>query len=112
MNISTLTLTMTAAAALTANRFITGSPAAAAVPAAGVYCLGVTRSDAASGDLVPIDCAGTAMVEASAAIAAGAAVETTNNGRAVTKSTGIAVGRALTAAAQAGDLIEVHLIPN
>lgn len=110
MNISVLPLTVVAAAALTANRFVT---ATGAVPSAAGNALGVTRTAAAAaGDLVPVDVLGTALVEASAAISAGAAVATTNDGRAVTFSTGVTVGRALTAAGAAGALIEVLLIPN
>lgn len=110
MNTSLLTLTVTAAAALSANRFVT---ATGAVPAAGANVIGVTRtSAAAAGDLVPTDAIGTAMVEASAAISAGAAVETTNNGRSVTASSGVVCGRALTAASGAGVLHEVLLIAN
>ncbi len=110
MNTSLLTLTVTAAAALSAHRFVT---ATGAVPSANGNTLGVTRSPAgAAGDLVPVDAVGTTMVEASAAISAGAAVATTSDGRAVTFSTGVVAGRALTAASGAGVLIEVLLIPN
>lgn len=110
MNTSLLTLTIAAAAALSANRFVT---AGGAVPSANGNAVGVTRTSAgAAGDLVPVDAVGTAMVEASAAISAGAAVATTNDGRAVTFSTGVTVGRALTAATAAGQLIEVLLIQN
>jgi hypothetical protein len=109
MNISILTLTLTAAASLTANRFVTPL---GGVPAANGVCIGVTRTGAASGELVPVDTDGTGIVEASAAIAAGAAVATTNDGRAVTHSTGAKVAIALQAAAGAGALIEVKLIPN
>ena len=110
MNISILTLTVAAAAALSANRFVT---VAGAVPAANANCLGVTRTSAAAvGDLVPVDVAGTTLVEASAAIALGAAVTTTNDGRAVTHSTGAVLARALGAASGAGALVEVLLIAN
>lgn len=109
MNYSLLTLSLVAAAALTANRFVT---AAGAVPSANGNAVGVTRAGAASGELVPVDAIGTTMVEASAAISAGAAVATTNDGRAVTFATGVVVGRALTPATAAGQLIEVLLINN
>ncbi len=103
-----LTLSIAAAAALTAERFVTG---AGAVPAAGAQCLGVTRASGATGDLVPVDVLGTAIVIAGAAVAANAAVETDNQGRAVVLNTGAKLGRALQAAAAAGDRIEVLLIP-
>lgn len=109
ISISLLSLTVTAAAALTEHRFVT---TAGAVPAAGANTLGVTQTDAASGAGVAVDVLGTTLVEASAAIAAGAAIETTATGTAVTKTTGWVVGRALSAASAAGELIEVLLIPN
>lgn len=110
MNIATLTLTVQAGGALTANRFVTGAGAA---PSAAGRALGVTRTGATTaGDLVPVDVLGTTQVEASAAISADAAIATTNDGRAVTHSTGVVVGRALGAAAGAGSLVEVLLIPN
>lgn len=108
-SISLLTLTIIAAAALTEDRFVS---ATGGVPAAGANTLGVTRSDVESGKPAPVDILGTAIVEASAAIAQYAAIETTNDGRAVTKTTGVTVARALQAAAAAGDKIEVLLIAN
>jgi hypothetical protein len=109
MNHSVQTLSILAAATLTANRFVT---AVGAVPAANANVIGVTRTGGGSGDLVPVDTLGTTLVEASAAISAGAAIATTNDGRAVTHSTGAVVARALQAATGAGQLIEVALIPN
>lgn len=109
MNKSKLTLSILAAATLTANRFVT---AVGAVPAANANVIGVTRTGGSSGDMVPVDTLGTALVEASAAISAGAAIATTNDGRAVTHSTGAVVARALQAATGAGQFIEVMLIPN
>jgi hypothetical protein len=110
MNTAILTLTVTAAAALSANRFVT---AVGAVPAAAAACIGVTRtSAAAAGDLVPVDALGTTMVEVGAGgVAAGAGVECDNTGKAITLASGVQLGRALTAGA-AGALIEVLLIPN
>jgi hypothetical protein len=107
--IALLTLTRTAGAALTAQRFVAPD---GTVPAAGANTLGVTRTDAAAGSPVAVDAIGTAIVEAAAAIADGAPIETTVDGRAVTKTTGISVARALQAAGAAGDKIEVLLIPN
>lgn len=107
--ISLLTLSILAAAALTAERFVT---ATGAVATAAGNAVGVTRSDAAIGELAPVDVIGTAVVTAGAAIAAGALVEVGTAGKAVTKSAGIAVARALEAAGADGDPIEVLLIPN
>lgn len=108
-NIALLTLMVTASAALAAKRFVT---VAGAPSAAGQTALGVTRTAAALGDAVAVDVVGTAQVEAGAAIAAGAAVEVGASGRAVTRTTGVTVGRALTAASAAGETIEVLLITN
>lgn len=113
MNHAVLTLHVVAAAALSAGRFVTTG---GAVPAAGATCAGVTRSSAgAAGDLVPIDVLGTGWVEAGAAIAAGAAIETDNQGRAITKAAGVTLGRMApgqAAATAAGQMVEIVLIPN
>lgn len=105
-----LTLSVASAAALNAERFVT---VAGAVPAAGANVFGVNRSSAAAaGELVPVDVLGTSIVVAGAAVAVGAALETDNQGRAITLNAGVKVARALQAAAAAGDRIEVFLIPN
>lgn len=108
---SVLNMTVTAVGALTAHRFVghTGSQAAAAGNA-----LGVARTDAAIGELCPVDVIGTAIVEAGGAIAAGAAVQVDASGRAVTLAAGEKVGRLApgAVATQAGDMIEVLLIAN
>lgn len=112
MNIALLTLTVTASAALSANRGVTG---AGAVPAAGANVAGFTRTSAASGELVPVDVLGTTIAEAGAAIAAGAAVEVDNLGRVITLAAGVKVGRMApgqAAAGAAGALVEIVLIPN
>jgi len=106
--ISLLDLTETATAAVTGERFVQAGAHAAAAGRA----LGVSRADAAIGQLFPVTVAGTAIVTAAAAIAAGAAIEVGANGQAVTRATGVPVARALTAAAAAGDRIEVLLITN
>jgi hypothetical protein len=108
-NHSLLALSIVAAAAISANTFVT---AAGAVATAAGNAVGVARSDAASGALIPVDVAGTAQVIASAAIAKGASVEVASGGKAATKDSGIAVGIALEAATAAGQLIEVLLVPN
>lgn len=103
------TRTVKAAAALTAHRFVT---AAGAVPAAGANVLGAVNADTPSGGLAPVVVLGTAIVEAGEEIALGAAVETANTGKALTKDTGVTVGRALQAATGDGHKIEVLLIAN
>jgi uncharacterized ParB-like nuclease family protein len=112
-NISVLTLTVIAAAALTMRRFVT---TVGAVPAAGAACVGVTRSSAAAaGDLVPVDVLGTAIVETGGAIAVGAAIECDASGRAITRASGVTLARMApgqAAATGAGQFVEVVLIPN
>lgn len=110
-NISTLTLTVLAAGALAACRFVTQ---AGAYPAAGAKAFGVTRSSATIGDLVPVDVQGTAIVEAGAAVTLDADLMVDATGRVVplTVGTKYPVARAMQAASDAGDLIEVLLIPS
>lgn len=111
-NISLLTLTVVAAGALAANRFTTQ---AGAYPASGGLAFGVTRTGAtAAGDLVPTDVMGTAIVEAGAAFALDAQIMSDASGKAITATVGtkFALARAMGAAAAAGDLVEVLLIPN
>lgn len=110
-SISLLALAVVATAALTSRRFVTGG---GAVATAAGNALGVARSDGAIGDRVPVDVIGTAVVEASAAIAANAAIEVAADGKAVTATTGEVVARAApgATAAAAGDFLEVILITN
>jgi hypothetical protein len=107
-SISLLVLNVTAGGALAIARGVT---AAGAYPAAGAGIRGVTRTSAgASGDLVPIDVIGTALMEAGGAVTANAAVKVDNTGRVLDKdSTNIVVGYALNAGSS-GDMIEVLLV--
>jgi len=108
--ISLLTLSLTLTGAATANRFVT---AAGAQAGADANTLGVTRTTGAIAEKVPVDILGTAVVEAGAAVAAGATVKSDSTGRAITWVTsGAKVGLALEAASAAGQFIEVLLIPN
>lgn len=110
-NIALLTLSVLATAALNNNRFV--SPAGG-VAAAGGNAYGVTRSDAAIGQLAPVDVLGTTQVTAGAAIVAGAALEVGIDGKAVTADAGKVVARAAPGATAVadGDVLEVILIPN
>ncbi len=103
------TIGVIAAAAILQGQAVT---AAGAVATAAGNAVGVAETDAASGDRVPVTALGTGIAIAGAAVAAGAALEVGTTGRLVTHSAGVTVGRALTAAAAAGDQIEVLLIPN
>ncbi|OIO04835.1 MAG: DUF2190 domain-containing protein [Desulfovibrionaceae bacterium CG1_02_65_16] len=104
-----MALPVKAAGAVDEYRFVTATGAQAG---AGANALGVSEFAAATGEMVSVANLGTAIVEAGAAIAAGAAVQSDADGRAVTKDAGATVARTLEAAAAAGDFIEVALIPN
>lgn len=111
-NISLLTLTVAAAGALAACRFVTQ---AGAYPAAGTEAFGVSRtSAAAAGDLVPVDVLGTAIVETGAAVTLDASLQVDATGRVVPLTVGSKspVARAMDAAAGAGAFIEVLLVPS
>ena len=108
--ISLLTLSVTLSGTVAANRFVTP---AGALAGADANTLGVVRTGGVSADKVPADILGTAVVEAGAAVAAGATVKSDATGRAITWVTsGAKVGLALEAAGAAGQFIEVLLIPN
>ncbi len=110
-NIALLTLSVKATAALVANRFV--SPAGG-VAAAGGNTYGVTRSNAAIGELAPVDVLGTTQVVAGGGIAAGASIQVGADGKALTADTGKVVARAApgSSATADGDVLEVILIPN
>ena len=99
-----LAVTIAAAAALTRFRFVdfTGN-----VASAGERALGVATTDFDTGEQASVATHGEILVVAGAAIAAGAEVESDANGRAVTKTAGVAFGVARDAAAAAGDIIRV-----
>jgi hypothetical protein len=99
-----LAVTIAAAAALTRFRFVdfTGN-----VASAGERALGVPSTDFDAGEQASVATHGEILVEAGAAIAVGAEVESDASGRAVTKTTGVAFGVARDAAAAAGDIIRV-----
>lgn len=108
--IALLTLTAALTGTVAAARFVTPAGAQAGADA---NTLGVTRTAGVSGAKVPVDVIGTAIVEAGAAIAAGATLKADADGKAITwAASGAKVAIALQAAGAAGDLIEVLLIPN
>lgn len=111
-NFSLLTLTVAAAGALAASRFVTQ---AGAYPAAGATAFGVTRtSAAAAGDLLPVDVMGTAIVETGAAVTKDAALMVDATGRVVPLTVGSKspVAKSMEAAGAAGAFIEVLLVPS
>jgi hypothetical protein len=99
-----LTVTIAAAAALTRFRFADYS---GNVAGAGERVLGVPTTNFDTGEQASVATHGEILVEAGAAIAAGAEVESDASGRAVTKTTGVAFGVTRDAAAAAGDIIRV-----
>jgi hypothetical protein len=102
--------TIVAAGAIAAARFVTPAGAQAGADA---NTLGVARNAAATGERVAVDMLGTAIVEAGAAVSAGATVKSNASGQAITwASSGAKVALALTTATAAGQMIEVLLIPN
>lgn len=106
---SILTLSVVAAAAVTAERFGT---LAGATATAGDQASGVFRSDAAAGEYTGLDVLGTAVVEAAEAIDVDEEIEVGANGKAAAHDAGVVVARAVTAATGDGDRLEVLLIPN
>jgi len=103
-----LTLSVVAAAALTEG-LATGHDGGLAT-AAGVM-MGLTATDAEIGDRVAIDMLGTGIATAGAAIADGVNLQVGTNGKLITQTTGIIVGRSLQAATADGDKLEVLLLP-
>jgi hypothetical protein len=112
-----LELSYQASAALTKMRFVKLSANQTVAPVAAITdkALGVIDTDVSAaefplGKSVAVACEGVAWVEAAAAITADAFVAPSANGRAQTAvTTQFVAGRALKAAAAAGDLIPVLL---
>lgn len=71
--------------------------------------IGVSMNQAADGEVLEI-ADGIVMVEAGAAITAGAGIEVGTNGKAVTNTSGIGIGIALTGAASAGNVVAVKML--
>ena len=99
-----LAVTIAAAADLSRFRFADYS---GNVAGAGERVLGVPTTDFSAGEQASVATHGEVLVEAGAAIAAGAEVESDANGRAVTKTTGVGSGVARDAASAAGEIIRV-----
>jgi Uncharacterized conserved protein (DUF2190) len=102
--IHAMTFGITAVSAIAEKRFVDfdGNPCAA-----GEKALAVSHAGGAEiGEECPL-AKGIVLVEAGAAIAKGADIESDATGRAVTKSTGVTNGSALDAAAAAGDIIRL-----
>lgn len=100
---------------LVAKRFVGfgTDEAVKAVSAAGEVVKGVCREAALTGEVAEIDLAcGGSLVEASEAIAAGAEIASTADGKAKIAASGeFIVGRAFSAATADGDLMSIVLSP-
>ncbi len=93
-----------AAAALTERRFVgfDGN-----VCAAGAKALGVVDADTDADSPAPANVIGVILVEAGAAITAGAEVQSDASGKAIPKAAGVANGIAWDAATAPGELIRI-----
>ena len=74
---------------------------------AGARPLGTANAAYDNGEQAGVNTHGELLVEAGAAIAAGAVVQSDASGRAITLAAGVASGRARDAAAAAGDIIRI-----
>lgn len=107
-------ITFTADAAITAGQVVFVSAPRQVTPTAGASAavIGVAATDAADGDNVTVLVGGVVKVVASAAIAAGALVVSAAAGKVATIGANTfdkLIGRALTASAADGDIIELRL---
>lgn len=99
------TITVSASAARSSHHFVDLS---GGYPAASGDAVGVIQSDHASGDKMTVVTEGIVPVVADGAITAGAWVQATSAGKAITQTTGFGVARALTSAGD-GELVSVQL---
>lgn len=99
-----LATTIAAAARLGHLRFVSF---AGATPAAGERVLGVANAEYEAGEQAGVNARGELLIEAGAAITAGAEVQTDAQGRAVPKTTGVVAGEARDAAVAAGEIIRI-----
>ena len=99
-----LTVTTLATAALQGQRFVgfDGGPAGN-----GAAVLGTANAAYAAGEQAGVNTHGSLLVEAGAAIAQGAQVQSDAQGRAIALDTGVPAGRARDAATLAGELIRI-----
>lgn len=78
---------------------------------AGTKALGVSVTDADSGEVLPVMVIGIALVEAGGSISVGGAVASDSNGKAITATSSETInGYALDSAVASGDIIRVKLV--
>jgi len=107
-----LTLTVIASAALQNARAVTQ---AGAYPAAGGLAFGITRTDGAVGDPVPVDVQGTAIVQAGATFSKDVPLMVGTDGKLIAHDGDgdkHAVARSMEAATAVDQLVEVLLVPS
>lgn len=102
-------VTLVATAAIAGARFVAYDGGYPSVAGGAKDCQGVTENAADIGEAVSVITGYSALVEAEAAITFGALVKVGTDGMAVTGTAADHCGRALGAATQAGQLIEVQL---
>lgn len=102
-------ITLVATAALAAHRFVAYDGGYPSIAGGAKDAQGVTESAADVGDAVSVATGYSFPVEAEAAIAFGVFVKVGTDGKAVTGTAADHCGRALGAATQAGQLIEVQI---
>ena len=107
MNIAPITIL--AAAALVAHRFVGTNYQHAAAQA---NTIGVTMHEAAIDEDVGVETLGPIAVETGGAVTEGGPIQSDATGRAVDHAGGAVVGRALGSATVAGDYVQVLLIRN
>ncbi len=108
--IPNLRFSLPAGADIARRRFVSVNSSSTAVYATSAgSAIGVSMDDAEEGNVLTI-ADGIVTVEAGAAIAAGADVEVGADGKAITKTTGIGVGVAITGASGTGQIIAVKLM--
>lgn len=76
---------------------------------AGARSVGVLYNNPAEGEAADVRFAGVVQVEAGAQVAAGANIATDNVGRAVAASSNVVLGKAITAAGEAGEYVTIVL---
>ncbi len=110
-SIALLTLSMQLAGTVSANRFLATDMTQAG---SGANTYGVTRTEGASGEVVPVDVLGTTIIETGGALLPGAKIQSDASGRAITLDAGVCVARLAPgeSAGAAGRFVEVILIVN
>lgn len=91
-------------------RFVSvNSSSEGVIATAASSAIGVSMNQAADGEVLDV-ADGIVMVEAGAAITAGSSIEVGPNGKAVTNTSGVGIGIALTGAASAGSVVTVKML--